>query len=565
MKRYRSVRRRRGAPASPGVSLFPFLAVLLCTMGALILLLVIVARHARREAERKALTAAEARTQADEADESIEDLEAARELVRYRIEKLKESRELAEAELADARLGLGHVEDHARRLREQLDHLETVLAELERTGPETGRQRLVLEAELARVRADAAEAERRLAEARQRAGRRKRSYAVVPYRGPNETLRRPVYLECRRDAIVLMPERIEFRGEDFEGPMGPGNPLAATLRAVREYMLTQGGFDPQRQGEPYPLLLVRPGGIGAYYAARMAMKSWASDFGYELIGEDWELRYPPPDPELARQANEALRRARVLQERLAAAAPRHYSSGRRRALTYRAAPTRGGVVPDGFVGDEPARPPREASRSSGDGFSGNGPASSASAGSFSGAPTAEARDGTAGHTADGALPAAPMPPGSRPETDLGPAGTAPRPGEWNPESASPGGGADTCTSATVRSLADVRGHNWGLRHAGRGSMPVARSIRVDCFPDRLAVVPEAALGEPKVIHLSQRTADSVDALVSAVWDVIDRWGIAGNGMYWRPVLSFRVRPDGDQRFRDLEVLLEGSGLGVERE
>ena len=80
--------------------------------------------------------------------------------------------------------------------------------------------------------------------------------------------------------------------------MGPGNPLAAALRAAREYMLAQREFDPQA-GEPYPMLLVRPEGIMAYYAAREAMKSWGCDFGYELIGDDWKLAYPSPDPRLA--------------------------------------------------------------------------------------------------------------------------------------------------------------------------------------------------------------------------------------------------------------------------
>jgi hypothetical protein len=117
----------------------------------------------------------------------------------------------------------------------------------------------------------------------------------------------------------------------------------------------------------------------------------------------------------------------------------------------------------------------------------------------------------------------------------------------------------------VRSLADARGHEWALRNAGRGSMPVARSIRVDCHPDRLVVVPKAGYGEPKAISLPRRTADSVDELISTVWEVIDRWGIAGRGMYWRPVLSFRVAPEGEQRFRELQVLLDGSGLDVERE
>jgi len=557
MKRYRPARRRPGSPASQGVSLFPFLAVLLCTMGALVLLLVVVARHARAQAEREAAAAAaEAREQTNKDDETLADLEAARELVLYRIEKLTESRELAESELADARLRLGHLEDHARRLRDQLTHLQMVLAELQGAGPETGRQRVFLETELARVTGELAEAERRLAEARQEAARRKRSYAVVPYRGPNETLRRPVYLECRPDAVVLMPEGVELRGDDFDGPIGPGNPLAAMLRAVREYLLTRGGLAPAQQAEPYPLLLVRPGGVGAYYAARMAMKSWASDFGYELVGEDWELSYPPPDPELARAANEAIERARTLQERLAAAAPRHYSSGRRRALTYRAAPTRGGVVPDGgFVEDESAFRAREPSpSSSGSGFSREEPAEAGSSAPGLAAP---------GHSSG--APPAPLPPGVGPEKGRGPGGAAPRPGEWNPASASPDGRAGGSETSEVRSLADARGHEWALRNAGRGSMPVARSIRVDCHPDRLVVVPEAGYGEPETVPLPRRTADSVDELVSAVWEVIDRWGIAGRGMYWRPVLSFRVAPEAEQRFRDLQVLLDGSGLDVERE
>ena len=50
MKRNQPARHRRPAPASPSVSLFPFLAVLLCTMGALILLLVVIARQARLQA-----------------------------------------------------------------------------------------------------------------------------------------------------------------------------------------------------------------------------------------------------------------------------------------------------------------------------------------------------------------------------------------------------------------------------------------------------------------------------------------------------------------------------------
>ncbi len=97
----------------------------------------------------------------------------------------------------------------------------------------------------------------------------------MPYEGPNQTRRQPIYLECRRDAVVVQPEGIRLTDPDFEEPLGPGNPLAMALRAAREYMLARHEFDPQA-GEPYPLLLVRPEGINAYSAARAAMKSWGN-------------------------------------------------------------------------------------------------------------------------------------------------------------------------------------------------------------------------------------------------------------------------------------------------
>ena len=79
---------------------------------------------------------------------------------------------------------------------------------------------------------------------------------------------------------------------DFEGPLGPGNPLASTLRAAREYLTR--GAPPNSPGQPYPLLLVRPEGIMAFYAARAAMASWASEFGYELLEPDRKLQFPAP-------------------------------------------------------------------------------------------------------------------------------------------------------------------------------------------------------------------------------------------------------------------------------
>jgi hypothetical protein len=103
-----------------------------------------------------------------------------------------------------------------------------------------------------------------------------------------------------------------------------------------------------------------------------------------------------------------------------------------------------------------------------------------------------------------------------------------------------------------------------LPNAARGSVPITSPIRIDCYTDRLLLVPEKGLGQPKVIPLGPRTQDSVDALIADVWEYIERWGSAGNGMYWRPVLNVHVAPNAQARYSDLQTLLEGSGLEVKR-
>ncbi len=192
-----------------------------------------------------------------------------------------------------------------------------------------------------RLRGEIDAAARRLDDARKEAAARKPCYAIVPYEGPNQTYRPPIYIECRADAVVLQPEGIELTESDFEGPPGPGNPLAAAMRAAREYLLARPNFD-AKAGEPYPLLLVRPDGINAYYVAREAMVSWGADFGYELIGDDWRLAFPTADPRLTQVVRQAVATARADQARLAAAAPSY--RGVRGKVVYRAAPGGGGFI-----------------------------------------------------------------------------------------------------------------------------------------------------------------------------------------------------------------------------
>jgi hypothetical protein len=244
MKSLWMARNRRGKREAPRLSLFPFLAVLICTMGALVLLLLFVSRQARLQAARDA-DAKNAARQSSIASEM--------EMVQWRVDQLKTARKETAAQLNEARLVLGHIEDHSRRLRTQFQDLEQQAKKAAAVGLKPGRFAAPGEDDLKQLEGQIAEAQRQLALAQQSATNRPKSYAIIPYDGPNSTRRRPIYIECRSDAVVLQPEGIVFDEADFDEPLGPGNPLAAAVRAAREQMLMQRSNDPRNDGEPYPL------------------------------------------------------------------------------------------------------------------------------------------------------------------------------------------------------------------------------------------------------------------------------------------------------------------------
>lgn len=308
------MRRRRRIKATGGVQMFSFLDAMICTMGALLVLLHAFARHGEEEI---------AATQTQLSDT---ELQAQREELQWRIDQLKQSRDKTEAQLAAERLKLSHVEDHERRLRQKFDELQLAAKELDRVDSAIDRDARQAEAELAAAKDAVVEAKGKLKEAREKAQEVEPTYSVVPYEGAHATSRRPVYIECRAQSIVLQPEGIELSAEDFAGFLGPGNPLASALRGAREYFASQGAT---KDGiEPYPLLLVRPDGIEAYYAARSALTSWGSDFGYELVGGDWKLKFPDPDPRLAELTRQIVAEARERQAEYLASAPPSRSRAR---------------------------------------------------------------------------------------------------------------------------------------------------------------------------------------------------------------------------------------------
>jgi hypothetical protein len=509
------MKRSRARQSSGGFSLFPFLAVLLCTVGVLIVMLVLMVQMARVDAA--------------EDDDNTDLLQLpdqrqmAKEEYEWRRELLEKQRTQVQDEMSRKRLELSHLEEHIRELERRWQALREAAADLDRRtrGQDAGQGASL--AELEKLQQEIRAAQARLEAAKEQVAKRPTSYAIVPYNGPNGTQRRPIYIECTSQGVIIQPEGIVLEPKDFDGPLGPGNPLDAALRGIREHYARTGSLG--SQGEPYPLLIVRPGGVDAYAAARLAMRTWDDEFGYELIDENMRLKYPDPDPTLAQLIRKVIVDARSRQEILAAAMPSRFE--REENGGFVASPTRGGFIRQAAPGDGPS-----GTRSGGFGRGGD----------------SRFVDGQAGGPVPGE--AAPTPP---------PAGAG-----ASDKTAGPGvPGAKL--GAGVSPIAKTRGRNWGLPQHAASATGIIRPIRLACLADRLIILPDR--GETRaldIILVEGGMFDEVDTLISKLWARVESWDVAVAGGYWKPVLHVQVTPGAEQRFEELRVLLDGSGLEVRR-
>ncbi|HWA99257.1 MAG TPA: hypothetical protein VG713_12225, partial [Pirellulales bacterium] len=282
------------------IQLFSFMDVFVCMMGALVLMFMMISRYMNGEGPQPPPDPAAAN----------EAFAKARAALVERIDELRTSRDTLAARLAEQRGELSHLEEHTRRIRDELAQAQTAAETLEHadnTDDEANqklRKRVVEYDKEILALTDDVEQMRKAAQGQTN------SYAIIPYDGPNQTRRRPIYIECRANCVILQPERIVFDEVDFMGPQGPGNPLSAGLRAVREYLIRNAPSTRGDYGEPYPLLLVRPDGIPSYYMARNAMSGWGADFGYELIEQDWKLKFKPANLALASEVGRAVEESR---------------------------------------------------------------------------------------------------------------------------------------------------------------------------------------------------------------------------------------------------------------
>lgn len=533
--------RRRIRKEAVGVALFPFLAVLICTMGALVVLLVLLVQQAKVDAE--AAVAGQFHTE-ELSPEALREKRLALEDAQWRQSVLERQRQQQQEELSARRLELSHIEDHIRRLEDSMRTLMARIKEIDQ-GQTAGQVDLApLRQQLDELRRAIADKGQELNEKRKRLAAEQQSYTLIPYEGRSGTRRVPLYVECVAEGIIIQPEGVLISVTDLDGPLGPGNPLAAALGTKREFLAKATGG---KGDEPYPLLVVRPSGIAAYLMAREAMKAWDDEFGYELISEDLNLDFGERDVYLDQVLHKSVQDARRRQALLTASMPRQFRQA--------------DSLPSTAPADRQAAAAEKSNRPGRGVGVGQGGMGAGKSDRYSDGQAAIAAPG------DSAVAAAQA---QQPPKSGQPDSAEPRI-QHGDNSRKPGvaGGVPGATigKGTPPGAANQRrGNNWGLPHAQGRTFGVTRPIRVVCLRDRMILLPDRRdAPRPSEFPLSEAmTAKELDAIVVAIQKQMEGWGLAAENGYWKPELHVEVAGDAEARFEELKSALHGSGIDVRR-
>jgi len=543
----RSKKRRQSERLT--VSLFPFLAVLICTLGILIVLLVISVQSASVEADTRA-AASQAKQQ-----EQLTDVLERGEFMEFEAQNVESVRADVSQRLAISKSDRSYLQQQIKDLESEARTVYLQYRELQKRPDKRSNlanEELVTKTELDQLSESIASVQQQIDQKRSEVPKVAATvnFQVVPYSGGGGTNRRPIYIECDANGLTLQPLGIHLKKHDFVDPNRIGNVLDSALLAIREYYQKHGLADDETK--PYPLLIVRPEGAWAYSLARRAMKSWDDEFGYELVDRNTPLEFGNSDASLEKEIRATIETAH---RRQLAIASRARSAETRFGTTFRDGL---GSTGGGFGA---GRIPTDAASSTGDHLqraSHNQHQSSTA--SYAGG--TGGLDGRAGQRAAGIA--------SQFESEDS-AGFANGQSVEGSSSAGPGGkgkiglasrsASQSRASAEPVSIAQTRGANWALPSQTTGARAYVRPIRLGCDSQQIHILSQNKI--VATIPLGARTEDSVDALVSEIWKTIDGWGIAGENAFWKPELRFSVLPGGQQRFADLQMLLDRSGLIVE--
>ncbi len=119
-------------------------------------------------------------------------------------------------------------------------------------------------------------------------------------------------------------------------------------------------------------------------------------------------------------------------------------------------------------------------------------------------------------------------------------------------------GASSASASTA--IAQARGKNWASLATQDRPIPLTRPIQVECSLNEFRLLDDRGRAVRARVPVDGDTAAAVDPLVKAIHARVAEWGLAGDRMYWKPMLVLSATPDGRSRRDDLERLLADSGL-----
>ena len=349
----------RSQRTSNPVTLFPFLAVLLCTIGALVLMLVVVSAGIRKDAvetarqksivqsagklpeqsepplpmveavsespvENATVTSAAVKDQAERRERMpIEPIFAqepppspitvAPPRTLAEIADLEKAARRLASEVAARAKRLQSVNVKTYALRKQLRTVKAQQDDLQLAIIRTANQRAKLDESTGELRVENQQVIEWLDESRKLINEHKDQlvspvHSIVPYDGQTGTVRRPIIIECVGEVVRFEAEQVEIPIEVLQKFSPEQNPLASGVEALfRYWMAKEQVADPRRQPrKPYALILVSPSGAEAFSTAVFALDQMVGDFGYELVETDFLYEVPETTADAVRECRAAV-------------------------------------------------------------------------------------------------------------------------------------------------------------------------------------------------------------------------------------------------------------------
>ena len=146
-------------------------------------------------------------------------------------------------------------------------------------------------------------------------------FQLVPYVGNSPTRRRPIIIECEAKSVRFASEDVSLSARDVSGFSGEYNPVRSGTEALLNYWETQrqqASSLAAMQPEPYLLFVIRPGGTVSYYVTRRLLEGLKVDSGYELVTQSQELVWPVSTPEAKVACQTAINQVLAERNRLTA-------------------------------------------------------------------------------------------------------------------------------------------------------------------------------------------------------------------------------------------------------